>query len=93
MFSSTVKVGRRLKLWKTKPISRKRRSLRALSESWARFRPPITTRPLSGVSRPARRLSNVLLPDPLGPMIERNSPPDTSRLTSVRAVKAVGPFP
>src|SRR5216684_3755180 len=63
-----------------KPILRVRQDA-----SWASFMrethcPPIQTSPRSGLSRPAMRLSSVVLPDPDGPMMPRNSPSATSRL-------------
>src|SRR5438552_9068424 len=92
-FSSAVKVGNRLKLWKTKPISRRRRSLRALSRRQPRSRPPSSTRPALGESRPAIRLSSVLLPEPLGPRIATKSPAGMRRLTSRTAATDAGPPP
>src|SRR6516165_7846884 len=63
-----------------KPILRVRQEA-----SWASFMrethcPPIQTSPRSGLSRPAMRLSSVVLPEPDGPMMPRNSPSATSRL-------------
>ena len=81
-FSSTVKLGKRLKLWNTKPICRSRRSLSASTVSRARSRPATTTRPALGRSSPASKLRSVVLPDPLGPMTERNSPAPTASETS-----------
>src|SRR5262249_16217572 len=47
-------------------------------------------RPSLGLSRPAMRLSNVVLPEPLGPIRPRNSPSGTSKLsplsTSMRSL-------
>src|SRR2546425_4715296 len=87
-FSSAVKVGKRLKLWKTKPMWRRRRSLRASSDRWVNSWPPTMTRPCVGVSSPAIRLRSVFLPEPLGPMMERNWLAGTCRLTSLNAVTA-----
>ena len=36
--------------------------------------PPSSTRPVSGCSNPARMRSSVVLPQPLGPSSEKNSP-------------------
>src|SRR5438309_3955640 len=44
-------------------------------------RPSITTLPLSGGSSPPNRWSNVLLPQPEGPMMATSSPRRTVRLT------------
>src|SRR4029450_12263986 len=43
-----------------------------------------------GISRPASVMSKVLLPQPLGPMITRNSPCYTRRLTVSRATTSRG---
>ena len=39
------------------------------------------------------RLSRVLLPQPLGPMMDTNSPGRTRRLTATIAATACGPWP
>src|SRR5438128_1346999 len=49
--------------------------------------------PPVGSSRPAIRLRTVLLPQPLGPMTERNSPSGTERLSPDRAVTSALPEP
>src|SRR6185295_4230428 len=43
--------------------------------------PPISTTPESGVSNPARMFINVVLPDPVNPTIDTNSPCWTERFT------------
>ena len=48
--------------------------------------PRMTIWPSSGWSRPAIRRMVVVLPHPLGPMTERNSPRNTSRSTVSTAV-------
>ncbi len=48
-------------------------------------RPSILMVPESGVSRPATARSSVVLPDPLAPMMTKNSPASTSRLRLLRA--------
>src|SRR5437016_409702 len=67
---------------------RRRRSLRASSDRWVNSCPPTITRPFVGVSSPAIRLRSVLLPEPLGPMMETNWLAGTCRLTSLNAVTA-----
>src|SRR5215469_16822229 len=47
--------------------------------------PPISIVPPLEGSRPATSIIKVLLPQPLGPMIETNSPASIDRLTEVRA--------
>src|SRR5258705_14011330 len=44
--------------------------------------PRCASRPAVGVSSPARSLSRVLLPQPLGPMMTTNSPRPTTRAMS-----------
>ena len=51
-----------------------------LGHARRRSAPPIQTSPRLGLSRPAIRLSSVVLPEPDGPMMPRNSPSATSRL-------------
>ena len=47
--------------------------------------PPTVTAPLVGFSRPAMIRSSVLLPQPLGPSNETNSPASTVKATSASA--------
>src|SRR5437868_2753273 len=47
--------------------------------------PPTRSSPRDGCSKPARRLSNVVLPQPLGPTIEKNSLFSTQKVTSSSA--------
>lgn len=61
----TLRHSRRTGDWKTKP-----RSVSALLTG----RPPMQSVPEVGKSRPAMMRSSVLLPHPLGPTMERNSP-------------------
>ena len=93
MFSSAVRVGSRLKDWKTNPSRSRRRIVRSRSESEARSVLPMYTCPLVSVSRPAMQCSNVDLPDPDGPMIAVNSPAGSSSVTSSSAVTTVSPVP
>src|SRR5919205_373641 len=73
-----VRVGKRLKRWKTKPILRRRMSVRRASVTLVMSSPSMTMRPVVGVSRPPRRCSIVDLPHPEGPMMARYSPSSTS---------------
>ena len=73
-FSSAVRVGMRLKNWKTNPMSSLRYPL-----SWARGKEVISFSPTLMVpevalSRPPARLSRVVLPEPLGPQYDHEGP-------------------
>src|SRR4051812_13011937 len=72
--------GKRAYCWKTMLTAR------LFAETVVTSAPCSTTRPLSGVSNPAiiRRL--VVLPQPDGPSIEKNSPSRISSVTSSTAV-------
>ena len=48
--------------------------------------PNTSTEPVLGASSPAPTLSSVLLPQPVGPTTETNSPAPTSSDTSATAV-------
>ena len=61
-FSSTVKVGIRLKNWKIKPMFWRRNRVRWRSSRAVRFWPFSQTAPSSARSMPLIRLSRVLLP-------------------------------
>src|SRR5439155_5616333 len=75
--------GKTLESWNVRP-----------SPAWARrwggaavtSRPASVTVPDVGRSRPDKRLNSDVLPAPFGPMIPRNSPAFTSRLTSATMV-------
>jgi hypothetical protein len=69
MFSSAVKVGSRLKAWKTKPILSRRRAVSRRSSSPVSSVSPIHAEPLVSVSSPAMQCMRVDLPEPDGPMI------------------------
>ena len=73
-FSAAVSVGTRLNCWKTKPNARRRRSARLLSPSFVMSRPSKCTAPAVGRSSAPSSCSNVVLPDPLGPSMTKNSP-------------------
>src|SRR5215210_612739 len=53
-----------------------------------RTRPVLLTRPLSGLSKPASRLSSVVLPQPDGPTMATNSP---RLMSSVKSLKTSTP--
>jgi len=67
--------------WNTMPTSRRCAGMRDTST------PSMHTEPLSGCSKPAIIISNVVLPDPLGPSSATNSPRPTERLTPSTALK------
>src|SRR6185295_15890232 len=74
---STVSVGIRLKNWNTKPIRRRRRSVRSRSDSAGIETPSSNTSPDVGGSIPAIRCKSVDLPDPLRPTSTAISPRPT----------------
>ena len=55
--------------------------------------PAIATSPLVGSSRVPAIVSNVLFPDPLGPITATSSPASTPRSTSRKACTSFGPDP
>src|SRR5690349_15085073 len=67
---STVRHGSRLSFWKTKPRS---------PPGLVTGLPSIVTRPAVAGSRPAMMRRKVVLPQPLGPTSEMNSPGATER--------------
>ncbi len=73
-FSTADSVGTRLKNWNTKPTLRRRRRASSVSLNPSMRSPSSQTSPAVGRSSPARRLSSVDFPHPLGPMIATNSP-------------------
>jgi len=84
-FWSTVRCGRMWNDWKTKPSLLRRARVRPVSSSAARSVPSTSTRPASGRSRPAIRLSSVDLPEPDSPTIATYSPgPTASRARRAR---------
>ena len=93
MFSRTLSAGTRLNAWKTKPILVRRSLVSAASDSPARSVPASQAAPAVGRSRPAAQCSNVLLPDPDGPITAVNVPPQKSMLTPSRARTAPLPWP
>src|SRR5579883_1855029 len=69
-----------------KPMLRVRHEASCASDILETSAPPIHNSPVSGRSKPAMRLSSVVLPEPDGPMMPRNSPSPTSRLRCWRTV-------
>ena len=90
-FSSTVRSGIRLKNWKTKPMRRRRKRVRASSSSAVRSVPSTTTRPEVGRSMPAIRLSSVDFPDPLRPTSTAISPGSIATETSLSTARSESP--
>ncbi len=76
-FSRAVRLGTRLKNWKTKPTRSRRKSVRSRSDREPRSVSPTSTRPESGRSMPLTRLRSVDLPEPDGPRTATRSPADT----------------
>ena len=93
MFSIAVRVGTRLKDWKTNPIRSRRSAVIFLSDRPASSTSPIDTDPDVTVSSPARQCMRVDLPEPDGPMMAVNSPRRRSTLSPSRARTAVSPEP
>jgi hypothetical protein len=93
MFSAAVRVGSRLKDWKTKPTLSRRSRVSCASVRLLSSVAPIRTEPLVTVSRPATQCIRVDLPEPEGPMIAVNSPRPNSTETSSRATTWVSPWP
>ncbi len=90
-FSAAESTGSRLKVWKTNPIVRARRSA-----SWSGVLPltswpSIEIRPVVGVSMQPMRFSSVDLPLPDGPAIARNTPSSMVSVTSCSAVTRCSP--
>ena len=85
-FSPTVRVGTRLKRWKTTPICWRRSAAARLSLSVAAETPSMRTSPAVGRCSNPATLSRVDLPEPEGPMMATSSPGCTCMLTWSRAV-------
>ena len=93
MFSSALRVGIRLKAWKTKPTRSRRSRVKAFSPRSVRFTPSIHTSPEVSESSPAKQCMSVLLPEPDGPMMAANRPTSKSTVTPAKAFTAVSPEP
>jgi hypothetical protein len=89
MFSQTVISGNRASDWKIIAVGR------WFGPSPFMSRPPISTRPSVGSMKPAIIRRIVVLPQPEGPRIEKNSPSRTLKVTSLtaRVVPKVMPMP
>ena len=68
IFSATVRVGTRLRVWNTKPTRRRRSTDNRRRLSRERSRPLRRTVPEVGRSNPAAHWSNVDLPEPDRPI-------------------------
>src|SRR5438034_4937542 len=85
MLPLAVKVGRRLKRWKTKPILWRRSLVRAASLSAVRSLPSTRTLPRVACASPPIRYRSEDLPHPDGPITATDSPGSTSKFTPRRA--------
>ena len=86
MFSSMVRVSSRLKSWNTKPSRSRRNLASSISDKSAALTPSRRIFPALMTSMVEMQLSRVVLPEPEGPMIARNSPASTSKLTRSSAL-------
>ena len=93
MFSATVRVGRRLKAWKTKPMRSRRSRVSRRSSRVLRSVSPMRAEPEVSVSSPAAQCISVDLPEPEGPMIAVKRPAGKPTLTPSRALTSVSPTP
>jgi hypothetical protein len=73
-FPRTVRVGSRLKRWKTNPILSRRICVRSASPTPEISTPSTKIWPEVGRARPPSRWSSVDFPHPDGPTMETNSP-------------------
>ena len=90
-FSAAVKSARSWCLCQTKPTARLRKSSNSFSASAAKEFPAKYTVPLVGVSSAASRCSNVLFPEPEGPISATISPGATARVTPASATTSLSP--
>ncbi len=93
MFSSAVRVGIRLKDWKTKPIRSRRSWVSVLSGRSPISVSPMKTWPEVGASSAAQQCISVDLPEPDGPITAVNSPAAMSMVTPSRARTSASPVP
>lgn len=84
-FSAAVRMGKRLKNWKINPTRLRRIRVSSSSEIPCSGLLSMKISPDDGWSSPPIRFKSVLLPDPLGPMTERNAPVLMLRVTLLRA--------
>src|SRR5699024_8388874 len=93
MFCSTVSSGIRLKLWKIKPMFRRRNTVRLRSFIEKISLPSMNTFPEVGVSSAPIMFSSVLLPEPDSPTIATNSPFGTEKVACFKASTVASPVP
>ena len=93
MFSRAVRVGTRLKDWKTKPICSRRNRVSFLSDSPPSWVSPSQICPEVGVSSAAQQCISVDLPEPDGPITAVNSPVAMSSVTPSSARTSALPLP
>src|SRR5215472_7526063 len=83
-FWNAVSTGMRLYIWKMKPTWRARHSVSLPRDMCVISSRATVMLPAEGTAKPPRRLSSVVLPEPLGPMKATNSPCSTSRFSPCR---------
>jgi hypothetical protein len=83
-FANTVRQGKRLSVWNTKPRS---------TPGPLTGRPSSLTSPALAGSRPATMRRNVVLPQPEGPTTAMNSPRSTTRSMSCSARNSPNDLP
>jgi hypothetical protein len=93
MFWVAVRLAIRLCPWNTNPRYESRRPGRADSRLSAISSPSSFTLPLEGESTQPKIDSNVVLPEPLGPARNTNSPGSTKKSMPRRTRVAVSPEP
>ena len=86
MFSSMVRVSRRLKSWKTKPSRSRRKRASSAAGRFDTLTPSRRMSPALTVSMVEMQLRSVVFPEPEAPMMARNSPSSTVKLTRSRAL-------
>ena len=91
MFSSMVRVSRRLKSWKTKPRLSRRKAQRSFCLISAMSLPDRITCPAVGLSRDAMMFSRVVFPEPDSPMMATYSPCSTEKFTLSSACTLLPP--
>jgi hypothetical protein len=90
-FSLTLRVGTRLKNWKTKPIFRRLNSVLRYSDNEEISISFMLTLPLSGRSIPLIKFSKVDLPEPLRPNRIATLPLGMVRSTSLNIARVCSP--
>jgi hypothetical protein len=90
-FSAAVNPANRLKSWNTYPMARRRSRARSSRDIEDSGRPATNTSPAVADSNAPAMVSNVLLPEPLGPITATIRPASTDRSTSRRACTSSTP--